>query len=123
MIFFGKCRIVKFIKTLINQIGQLFLIDNKAPHICTSNFTTIIYFCPFLRCFLQSVLQWPTDDDDNSDLGVTNVKNLNDRISGIEIPSGIVKFGNVITCAATVTCEGTDDDDILYGGIKALVLA
>ena len=40
------------------------------------------------------------DDNDNSDLGVTNVKNLNDKISGIEIASGIAKFGNVITWMA-----------------------
>ncbi len=77
----------------------------------------------FLGVFSTVSSAMADDDDDNSDLGVTNVKNLNDKISGIEIASGIVKFGNVITCAALVPCEGTDDDDILYGGIKALVLA
>ncbi len=68
------------------------------------------------------------DDDDDGiskkDLGVTNIKNLGDKIEGIELLTrGSVTFGNIITCPALLTCTGTDKDDIIYAGAMEQVFA
>jgi Ca2+-binding RTX toxin-like protein len=52
-----------------------------------------------------------------SNLGVTDLDNLGNRIDGLELPPGSVKFGNVITCRAMTTCIGTNNDDIIMAGI------
>lgn len=54
---------------------------------------------------------------------VTKLNKLGNKIKGLEPPSGIVKFGNVITCAALTICLGTNRDDIIYGGVKEQVFA
>jgi Ca2+-binding RTX toxin-like protein len=54
--------------------------------------------------------------DKKNKLGVTDIEELGERIDGIEISSGIVKFGNIITCAAFIVCNGTNNDDIIYSG-------
>lgn len=54
--------------------------------------------------------------DKKKKLGVTDIEELGERIDGIELASGIVKFGNIITCAAFIVCIGTNDDDIIYSG-------
>jgi Ca2+-binding RTX toxin-like protein len=63
------------------------------------------------------------DDDELKDLGVTDIEELGERIDGIEIPSGIVRFGNIQTCPALVTCTGTNGDDVIYAGAMERVLA
>jgi hypothetical protein len=65
----------------------------------------------------------PDVDDEATDLD-----HLGDKIDGLEIPGrdrvlGQSKVGNVITCAALLPCIGTNDDDIIYAGIREQVFA
>jgi Ca2+-binding RTX toxin-like protein len=67
--------------------------------------------------------------DNNDDLPdkATNLDKLGDKIDGLEIPEnkllGPSKVGNVITCPALIPCIGTNDDDIIYAGIREQVFA
>ena len=68
------------------------------------------------------------NDDIDSDLGVSDLDKIGDRIDGLESPPisarlGTTTFGNVITCAIGIPCIGTDDDDIIYSGVRAQVFA
>jgi hypothetical protein len=45
------------------------------------------------------------------------------QIEGLQTPSNSVKFGNTIICKPTLTCFGTNNDDIIYGGANELVFA
>jgi Ca2+-binding RTX toxin-like protein len=51
---------------------------------------------------------------------VTTLKELGDKIGGLSASSG-VRFGNVITCAPSTTCIGTNGEDIIYGGANSQV--
>jgi len=58
----------------------------------------------------------------------TDLDKLGDKIGGLEIEGrdrvlGQSKVGNVITCAALLPCIGTNDDDIIYAGIREQVFA
>jgi Ca2+-binding RTX toxin-like protein len=59
----------------------------------------------------------------SSNLGVTNLKNLGNKIKGLETPPSSVRFGNTITCAPLKPCIGTNNDDIIYPGAGELVFA
>ena len=56
-------------------------------------------------------------------LGVTNLKNLGNKIGNLNLPPTSVKFGNVITCSALATCFGTNRDDIIMAGAGEQVFA
>jgi hypothetical protein len=56
----------------------------------------------------------------SSSAGITKLNKLGDRIESLDFNSGVF-FGNVETCADVSTCTGTDDDDIIYGGIREQV--
>ena len=66
------------------------------------------------------------DDDDLPDKA-TDLDKLGNKIGGLETDtnriSGQSKVGNVITCPALLPCIGTDDDDIIYAGIREQVFA
>ena len=59
----------------------------------------------------------------SSNLGLTNLKNLGNKIKGLEIPPSSVRFGNTITCLPLKPCIGTNNDDIIYPGANELVFA
>jgi Ca2+-binding RTX toxin-like protein len=59
----------------------------------------------------------------SSNLGVTNLKNLGNKIKGLETPPSSVRFGNTITCLPLKPCIGTNNDDIIYPGANELVFA
>lgn len=63
------------------------------------------------------------DKKSSSKFGVTKLNKLGEKIDGLEPPSGIVFFGNIITCAASITCIGTNNDDIIYAGAREQVFA
>ena len=63
------------------------------------------------------------DKESSSKFGVSQLNKLGGKIDGLEPPSGIVFFGNVITCAASITCIGTNNDDIIYAGAREQVFA
>jgi Ca2+-binding RTX toxin-like protein len=46
---------------------------------------------------------------------VSTLKKLGNKIGGLSASSG-VRFGNVISCADSTTCTGTNGGDIIYGG-------
>ena len=52
--------------------------------------------------------------------GMTKLGNLGDRIEGLDFNSGVF-FGNVETCSDATTCIGTNNDDIIYGGVREQV--
>jgi hypothetical protein len=64
------------------------------------------------------------DDDDLPDKA-TDLDKLGDKIGGLETDTnrilGQSKVGNVITCPALLPCIGTNDDDIVYAGIREQV--
>ena len=66
------------------------------------------------------------DDDDLPDKA-TDLDKLGNKIGGLETDTnrilGQSKVGNVITCPALLPCIGTDDDDIIYAGIREQVFA
>jgi Ca2+-binding RTX toxin-like protein len=66
------------------------------------------------------------DDDDLPDKA-TDLDKLGNKIGGLETDTnrilGQSKVGNVITCPALLPCIGTDDDDIVYAGIREQVFA
>ncbi len=71
-----------------------------------------------------------SNDNDLPDLDdeATDLDKLGDKIGGLEIEErdralGQSKVGNVITCAALLPCIGTNDDDIIYAGIREQVFA
>ena len=55
-----------------------------------------------------------------SSSGMTKLGNLGDRIVGLNFNSGVF-FGNVETCSDATTCIGTNNDDIIYGGVREQV--
>ena len=55
-----------------------------------------------------------------SSSGMTKLGNLGDRIEGLDFNSGVF-FGNVETCSDATTCIGTNNDDIIYGGVREQV--
>jgi Ca2+-binding RTX toxin-like protein len=59
----------------------------------------------------------------SSDVGTTNLKNLGNKIKGLETPPNSVRFGNTITCAPLKSCIGTNNDDIILPGAGELVFA
>jgi Ca2+-binding RTX toxin-like protein len=59
----------------------------------------------------------------SSNLGTTNLKNLGNKIKGLETPPSSVRFGNTITCAPLKPCIGTNNDDIIFPGAGDLVFA
>jgi Ca2+-binding RTX toxin-like protein len=63
------------------------------------------------------------NDDGDSNFGISNLDKLGSRIDGLDLPPGCVFNGNMITCAAVVPCEGTDDDDIMFCGIRSKAFA
>lgn len=58
-----------------------------------------------------------------SSKGITKLNKLGNKIGGLETSSGMVFFGNVETCAALITCVGTNHDDIIYAGAGNRVFA
>jgi Ca2+-binding RTX toxin-like protein len=63
------------------------------------------------------------NDHGDSNIGDSNLNKLGSKIAGLELPPGCVFNGNVITCAALVPCVGTDDDDIMFCGIRSRAFA
>ena len=63
------------------------------------------------------------NDHGDSNIGDSNLDKLGSKIAGLELPPGCVFNGNVITCAAAVPCVGTNDDDIMFCGIKSRAFA
>jgi Ca2+-binding RTX toxin-like protein len=63
------------------------------------------------------------NDHGDSNIGDSNLNKLGSKIEGLELPPGCVFNGNVITCAALVPCVGTNDDDIMFCGIKSRAFA
>jgi hemolysin type calcium-binding protein len=59
----------------------------------------------------------------SSNVGTTNLRDLGDRIKGLQIPSSSIRFGNTITCAPLAPCFGTNNDDIIFPGAGELVFA
>lgn len=65
------------------------------------------------------------NDDDLPDKA-TDLDKLGNKIHGLEGPDKLLgpsKVGNVITCPALIPCIGTNDDDIIYAGIREQVFA
>src|SRR6476661_2501853 len=56
----------------------------------------------------------------SSSTGITKLSNLGDRIEGLDFNSGVF-FGNIETCSDATTCVGTNNDDIVYGGLREQV--
>ena len=82
----------------------------------------------FMLLILSLMLTTPSsveagDKESSSKFGVSQLNKLGGKIDGLEPPSGIVFFGNVITCAASITCIGTNNDDIIYAGAREQVFA
>lgn len=53
-------------------------------------------------------------------VNITKLKGLGDHIGDLSASSG-VRFGNVITCAPSTTCIGTNGNDIIYGGASSQI--
>jgi Ca2+-binding RTX toxin-like protein len=67
-----------------------------------------------------------SDNDDDLPDKATDLDKLGNKIHGLEIPDKILgpsKVGNVISCPALIPCIGTNDDDIIYSGIREQVFA
>lgn len=66
-----------------------------------------------------------TDDDtetlSESELGITDLDSLGNKIEDLNLPPGSTTFDNEIICKPTTTCLGTDDDDIIFAGFGSLV--
>src|SRR6476469_315377 len=56
----------------------------------------------------------------SSSTGITKLSKLGDRIEGLDFNSGVF-FGNVETCSDATTCIGTNNADIIYGGVREQV--
>jgi hypothetical protein len=76
----------------------------------------LIIFPTFIFTMVIPVDNAEAGSSKKKKLGVTDIDELGERIDGIELASGIVKFGNIITCAAFIVCTGTNNDDIIYSG-------
>jgi Ca2+-binding RTX toxin-like protein len=74
---------------------------------------------------LSGPLQIITYSHADNDIGISSLNKLGSKIPGLELPSGAgcVDNGNVITCAAARPCEGTNDDDVMFCGIKSRAFA
>jgi len=81
----------------------------------TTVFLTLMFAGPFQ---MISIVQASNDDDD-SDLGISNLNKLGSKIDGLDLPPDCISNGDVITCAAARPCTGTNDDDIMFCGIKS----
>ena len=55
-----------------------------------------------------------------SSSGMTKLGKLGERIEGLDFNSGVF-FGNVENCSDATTCIGTNNDDIIYGGVREQV--
>jgi Ca2+-binding RTX toxin-like protein len=91
-----------------------------------------IIMCSILAVSLSLMLAGPLqmityveagNDHGNSKVGSSNLDKLGSKIKGLELPPGCVFNGNVITCAAVVPCVGTNDDDIMFCGIRSRAFA
>jgi Ca2+-binding RTX toxin-like protein len=63
------------------------------------------------------------NDKGDSNLDISNLNKLGSKIEGLDLPPGCIFNGNVITCAALVPCVGTNDDDIMFCGIRSRAFA
>jgi Ca2+-binding RTX toxin-like protein len=52
--------------------------------------------------------------------GISKLGKLGDRIEGLDFNSGVF-FGNVETCSDATTCIGTNNDDVIHGGVREQV--
>jgi Ca2+-binding RTX toxin-like protein len=78
----------------------------------------IILIC--LSSFLFALVPTKLLNEAASSSGITKLGNLGDRIEGLDFNSGVF-FGNVETCSDATTCIGTNNDDIIYGGVREQV--
>lgn len=93
-----------------------------------TSFLLASVFVLLLFLMLAGPLQMVTyaeagNDNGDSNVGVSNLNKLGSRIDGLELPPGCTFNGNVITCAALVPCVGTNDDDIMFCGIRSKAFA
>lgn len=79
--------------------------------------------CIVIICLSLSLLTIESlEEVSSSSAGITKLGKLGDRIEGLDFDSGVF-FGNVETCSDSSTCIGTNNDDIIYGGIREQVFA
>ena len=76
----------------------------------------------FVSVLLILFASFPTIrlNEAESSSGLTKLSNLGDRIEGLDFNSGVF-FGNVESCSDATTCIGTNNDDIIYGGLREQV--
>jgi Ca2+-binding RTX toxin-like protein len=84
--------------------------------ITTSKFMIFISLLLILFSLIPTVIL----KEAASSSGMTKLGNLGDRIEGLDFNSGVF-FGNVETCSDAATCIGTNNDDIIYGGVREQV--
>jgi Ca2+-binding RTX toxin-like protein len=75
-----------------------------------SSIITVSLTFMFAGPFHTMTIVQASNDHDDSGLGISNLDKLGSRI-------------DVITCAAVVPCDGTDDDDIMFCGIRSRAFA
>jgi RTX calcium-binding nonapeptide repeat (4 copies) len=84
---------------------------------------------PMMNMASAAFFRFASDDDDDDDtetlseseLGITDLDTLGDKIEDLNLPPGSIRFDNEIICKAATTCLGTDDDDIIFAGAASLV--
>jgi Ca2+-binding RTX toxin-like protein len=81
-----------------------------------SKFTIFMSFSLIFFTLIPTVIL----NEAASSSGMTKLGNLGDRIEGLDFNSGVF-FGNVETCSDATTCIGTNNDDIIYGGVREQV--
>jgi Ca2+-binding RTX toxin-like protein len=94
----------------------LFFVSLDEWIVTGSKFTIFMSFSLIFFTLIPTVIL----NEAASSSGMTKLGNLGDRIEGLDFNSGVF-FGNVETCSDATTCIGTNNDDIIYGGVREQV--
>jgi Ca2+-binding RTX toxin-like protein len=78
----------------------------------------MIFICVSISLF--TIIPIVVLNEAASSSGLTKLSNLGNRIEGLDFNSGVF-FGNVENCSDATTCIGTNNDDIIYGGVREQV--
>jgi RTX calcium-binding nonapeptide repeat (4 copies) len=97
--------------------------NRDAPIAAISLASVIALLIVFVGVFPVMINFSNAHSSHSSNVGTTNLRDLGDRIKGLQPPSTSVKFGNTITCAPLAPCFGTNNDDIIFPGAGELVFA
>jgi Ca2+-binding RTX toxin-like protein len=73
-----------------------------------------------LLIFTTGVTVIRLESTEASSAGISKLNKLGDRIEGLDFNSGVF-FGDIETCSDATTCIGTNEDDVIHGGVREQV--